>query len=88
MNNNESNLPVLRIPRESIRLRDNDQWQHRFEIRSESSDRIYVVAQHKARKYWGCSCPSWKSRKRCKHLIAIDLPTNMRPHEVQLEEAK
>jgi len=88
MTENESNLPVLRIPRQSVRLRDNDQWQYRFEIRSETSNKIYIVAQHKANKYWGCSCPGWKSRKYCKHLTAIGLPVNMRPYEVRLEEGK
>jgi hypothetical protein len=85
---NENNLPVLRIPRGSIRLPDNDQWQHRFYIKSETSDRLYVIAQHKRKKYWGCSCPSYRTRRQCKHLAAIGLPENEIPYEIQLEEAR
>lgn len=77
-------LPVLRVPR-GVMLPDSDQWQNRFEIRSETSDRIYVVAQHRRRRHWGCSCPSYRTRRRCKHLEEIGLPTHERPYEAKLE---
>jgi len=64
------------------RLPDNDQWGHRFEIKSQSSDRKYIVAQNKAKRHWGCSCPGWKSHRNCKHLQALGLPSHERPHEV------
>ena len=39
------NLPVLYLPKNNaIRLPDNQQWQKRFEIQSEASDRVYVIA--------------------------------------------
>jgi hypothetical protein len=82
-----SNLPVLRMPNNSVRLPDSDQWTNRFEIKAESSTRIYTVAQHKKGRYWGCSCPGWKAHRRCKHLTEIGLPNHQRPHEVQLKEA-
>ncbi len=82
----ENNLPILRMPSQSLRLPDNNQWQHRFEIRSETSNRVYVVAQNKAKKYWGCSCPGWRTRRNCKHLTAMGLPNHERPHEVKLAE--
>jgi hypothetical protein len=74
-------LPELVIPNE-ISLPDNDQWQFRFTIKSKSSDRLYTIAQHKKNKYWGCSCPGWKSNKHCKHLTAMGLPGDCKPHEV------
>lgn len=52
-------------------LPDNAQWQHRFEIKSSSSSRIYTVAQRKSDGTWGCSCPGWKSHRKCKHLTAM-----------------
>lgn len=76
--------PALYI-RQDIALEDNDQWQHRFEVRSESSNRIYIVSQHKTKKHWGCSCPGWRRFRKCKHLAALDLPAHEQPHEVSLE---
>lgn len=52
-------------------LPDNDQWEFRFEIKSESSSRLYIIARNKLTKLWGCSCPGWKSHRRCKHLQTI-----------------
>jgi hypothetical protein len=79
-------LPVLRIPRGS-KLPDNAQWTNRFEIRSETSNRVYVVSQHKTKRHWGCSCPRWRTTRTCKHLRALALPAHEQPHEV-LTEAK
>ena len=75
-----TSLPILRVP-QSLMLPDNDQWQNRFEIYSETSNRVYTIAQHKQRRHWGCSCPSYRTRRRCKHLEEIGLPTNEVPHE-------
>lgn len=55
-------------------LPDNDQWTNRFEVRSSSSNRVYIIAQHKSKKYFGCSCPGWKIHRKCKHLTALGLP--------------
>lgn len=74
------NLPTLRINRH-VQLPDSGQWQFRFEVRSESSNRVYVISQHKNGKYWGCSCPGWITHRRCKHLDAIGLPGNQKPYE-------
>lgn len=52
-------------------LPDNAQWKNRLEIKSETSSRLYIVAQHKTNFAWGCSCPGYKSRRKCKHLIAM-----------------
>lgn len=77
---------VLHIPRSAVMLPDNDQWENRFEIRSESSNRVYVVAQNIKKRHWGCSCPSWRTRRTCKHLQAIGLPGNERPYEAKLTQ--
>ena len=68
-----------------VTLLDNDQWQNRFEVRSETSGRIYVIAQHKNKKHWGCSCPGWKRHRRCKHLESIGIPSYEQPFEPQIE---
>ncbi len=80
VNTANNNLPVLRVP-QSVQLHDNDQWQNRFQIHSETSNRVYVVAQHKQKRHWGCSCPAYRTRRRCKHLQEIGLPTNETPYE-------
>lgn len=52
-------------------LPDTKQWINRFEINSESSNRIYVVAQRANLSEWGCSCMGWKRYRKCKHLSSI-----------------
>ena len=57
-------------------LEDNAQYTNRFEIASESSNRLYVVAQNKTTGEWSCSCPGWIIKKAgkertCKHLKAL-----------------
>jgi len=61
------------------RLPDNKQWTNRFEIRSQSSNRIYTVAQNKKRGHFGCSCPGWIYHRKCKHLSALGLPNHEIP---------
>ena len=63
-------------------LPDNRQWTNRFELSSETSDRVYVIAQHKTGRHWGCSCPGWRRHRRCKHLATVGLPSLEKPHEV------
>jgi hypothetical protein len=78
-----SNLPKIYIA-SSLRLPDNDQWQLRFEVKSETSDRIYIISQNKKKKHWGCSCFAYRRYRKCKHLQAIGLPTNEVPYEAEL----
>ena len=65
-------------------LPDNAQWMNRFEIHSSSSNRVYIIAQHKVHKHIGCSCPGWRRYRKCKHLIDLGLPCNEEPVELQL----
>lgn len=76
-------LPVIRIS-QSLSLPDNDQWQFRFQVESETSNRLYVIAQNKKKKHWGCSCPGWKRFKQCKHLEALGIPGKEQPFEVNV----
>jgi hypothetical protein len=52
----------------AVLLADNAQWQNRFEIKSETSSRLYIVAQNKITGQFGCSCMGWKRHRHCKHL--------------------
>lgn len=56
-------------PKSAVALPDNDQWCERFEIRSESSNRIYIVAKNKKSGKYGCSCPGYLTKRKCKHLL-------------------
>lgn len=76
-------LPTLRINKEMM-LPDTDQWQFRFNIESESSNRLYIIAQHKIKRHWGCSCPGWKRYRKCKHLTALSIPNLEMPYELNL----
>lgn len=53
-------------------LPDHGAWTHRFEVGSDTSDRVYRVAYNKATRTWGCSCPGWITHRRCKHLSRLD----------------
>lgn len=68
----------------STLLPDNKQWTNRFEVKSASSSRMYVIAQQRADGVWGCSCPGWTHHRKCKHLkdvlrrltaLAASMPT-------------
>ena len=65
-------------------LPDNATHTNRMEIRSESSGRVYVVAQRKRDHSWGCSCPGWIRHRKCKHLVTIGVPCFEKPYEATL----
>jgi hypothetical protein len=68
-------------------LPDNKQWTNRFYIKSESSGRLYTIAQNKKWRYWGCNCPGWIGHRKCKHLEALGLPAKEQPYEAKLKAA-
>lgn len=78
-----SNVPVIYVSRE-IQLPDKGSWTNRFEIHSQSSNRVYTVAQEKNKRHWGCSCPGWITRRNCKHLTALGLPGFEQPKEIEV----
>jgi len=48
---------------------------HRMKIRSETSDREYIVSKRNTNiKRVECSCPGWIFRRNCKHVRAIAPP--------------
>jgi hypothetical protein len=68
----------VNLPRGSRILENTGLWEKRFEIHSESSDRVYVIARNKKSQKWGCSCPGWRRWRKCKHLtIGCGLPDTM-----------
>lgn len=81
-----SNLPVLRLPRGTDTLPDNEQWTNRFEIRSQTSNRVYIVAQNKKKRHFGCSCPGYRRFRKCKHLEVLGLPCFEKPYEVTVQK--
>jgi hypothetical protein len=50
---------------------NNDTWTNRFQIKSSSSSRFYIIAQRRSDKVWGCSCPGWINYRKCKHLTDV-----------------
>ena len=56
-------------------LPDNGSHQNRMEIRSETSSRVYIVAQNNRHGVdhgrWECSCMGWIRHRNCKHLKAM-----------------
>ena len=75
-----SNLPKISVSvRKTNALPDNKLWKNRFEIRSASSDRVYIVAQNIDKGHMGCSCPGWRRYRTCKHLSALGLPGHETP---------
>jgi hypothetical protein len=69
-------------------MAENGAWIHRTEIKSETSNRVYVVSQHAAKRHWGCSCPGWRAHRTCKHLTRLGLPGGEVPFEVAQDHAK
>jgi hypothetical protein len=83
----QSGALTIRVPAES-RLPEGPQWTNRFEIKSGSSDRKYIISQNKAHRHWGCSCPGWRTHRTCKHLAAIGLPPKEQPFEARIEASE
>ena len=77
---------AVHVPEDAQLLPDNSQWTNRFKIKSESSARLYTIAQNKNRRYWGCDCPGWISHRNCKHLRALGLPSHEKPYEATLKQ--
>jgi len=82
-----SNALVVRVP-EDRKLPDNAQYTNRFQIKSESSERLYTIAQSKSGLWWACSCPGWIRHKTCKHLSSMGLPGRHQPFEATLAAGK
>ena len=78
---------TINVPMTS-RLPDNNQWTNRFQIKSQSSNNIYIVAQNKSKRHFGCSCKGWIFHRRCKHLEALSLPAYEQPVEIRMVDKR
>lgn len=78
-------MAIVIRTRKTALLPDNAAYTNRFEIHSETSNAIYVIAQSKSGRWWSCSCFGWIRHKHCKHLSALGLPGNHKPYEALLE---
>lgn len=58
-----------------VSLPDNSQYTNRCEIKSETSNRLYVIAKNKKTGVWSCSCPGWIIHRKCKHLFTLSQMT-------------
>ena len=67
---NATDLALRRLG--AVKLPDNLQWENRFQVRSETSSRLYTVARNKSNGTWGCSCMGWIRYRHCKHLTAMN----------------
>jgi hypothetical protein len=76
---------IVVLPRHSDLLPDNKQFTNRFGIHSESSDRVYIVAQHKTGRWWSCGCFGFIRHRYCKHLAALGIPGHSQPYEALLK---
>jgi hypothetical protein len=65
-------------------LPESASWTHRFNYHSDSGSE-YTIAQNKASRGWGCSCPRWRFKRGCKHLDSLGLPHNLAPCEVEIQ---
>ena len=47
---------------------ENATHEHRINVHSGSSSRVYIVARRKSSGSWECSCMGWIRHRHCKHL--------------------
>lgn len=74
MSNNDTAIQVYLKSQGLNVLPDNSQYKNRFEIKSESSNRLYTIAQRVSDGVVTCSCPGWirarngHDNRTCKHV--------------------
>jgi len=68
------------------RLPDTKTHINRFQIKSSSSDSLYIVAQSRSGLWWSCGCRGFIGHggKQCTHLRSLGLPGNHVPFEATL----
>lgn len=67
----ENQIAIITKDNNLSLLKDNDRYTNRIEIKSETSNRLYVIAKNKKTGDWSCSCPGWIIHRKCKHLKAM-----------------
>ena len=68
------------------KLPNNTLYKNRFEIKSETSNRLYVIAQRKSDGGLTCSCPGWIFNRKCKHTETIKPLLKLKENEQRLLE--
>lgn len=76
--------PEIEVPIGGEILPDTNIWINRFTVPSDSANAEYIVAQHRARRWWACSCRGFTSHQKCKHLARLGIPIKMVPHELRI----
>jgi predicted nucleic acid-binding Zn finger protein len=77
MENSQSAVQVYMKNQGLDILPDNNQYKNRFNIKSESSNRLYVIAQRISDGAMTCSCPGWirarngHENRTCKHIRTL-----------------
>ncbi len=61
LTNRGSELPLVEFPTAAERQEDSDHFTNRYEVRSASSGKLYLISQHKELRHWCCSCTGWKT---------------------------
>lgn len=77
-------IPEIEIPIGGEILPDTNVWINRFTVQSDSNNAEYVIAQHRTRRWWACSCRGYTTHHKCKHLARLGLPILMQPHEARI----
>lgn len=76
--------PEIHVPIGGEILPDSNVWINRFTVPSDSSNSEYIVAQHRTRRWWACSCKGFTNHQKCKHLTRLDLGVYMQPLEARV----
>jgi hypothetical protein len=77
-------LPEFEVPFGGELLPDTNIWINRFTVPSDSTNAEYIIAQHRTKRFWACSCRGFTSHQKCKHLGRLGLPIKMEPHEARV----
>lgn len=76
--------PEIEIPIGGELLPDTKVWINRFTVPSDSTNSEYIIAQHRTRRFWACSCRGFTSHQKCKHLMRMGLPIHMESYEARI----
>lgn len=77
-------IPEFQVPMGGEILPDTNVWINRFTVPSDSSNSEYIVAQHRTKRWWACSCKGYTGHQKCKHLARLGLPVKMEPFESRM----
>lgn len=76
--------PEIEIPLGGELLFDTATWINRMTVPSDTTNAEYIVAQHRNKRFWACSCKGFTGHKKCKHLARLGLPWGMQSYEARI----